>query len=132
MYRCPNPKCRSMNDVRVRKLGYKQFVLTDNDHNEVKTSDIEPGEQYDHYTAQCWVCGKKDKIKQFKEAYAEPMDYFDTNNLCTCGGEIWNDIEIIKNSNDTKEDFVGDQRSVAMKVKSCFKCDRCDKVYSNQ
>lgn len=119
-----------MNDIRVRKLGYKQFTLANDDTKEIKTSDVEPDAKYDHYTAHCHMCGHKGKIKSFKSAYNEPMKHFDTDNLCYCGGEIWNDFEV-KKLVETSEnaEFDGDQRSVPMAVKTSIRCDRCGKLY---
>lgn len=123
MYRCPNPECRAMTNIHVRKLGYKQYTLG----SKVYTSDAEPDAKYDHYTCTCHVCGTKNKIKVFKDAYNEPMKHFETDNLCVCGGEIWNDIEIKKLEVESDGNFDGDQRRVPMLVKTILRCDRCKK-----
>lgn len=42
-------------------------------------------------TVVCYLCGHSDEYHIFKEAWQEPMDFFDAENLCSCGEEIWMD-----------------------------------------
>lgn len=39
----------------------------------------------------CSHCNEASKIKEWIEAFEEPLKYFEMDNLCHCGGELWMD-----------------------------------------
>lgn len=39
----------------------------------------------------CRKCEKESPIKNWFEAFDEPLKYFETENMCHCGGELWMD-----------------------------------------
>jgi hypothetical protein len=41
--------------------------------------------------AKCPSCGEVHTIQEWQDALENPMDYFDAENLCGCGGELWMD-----------------------------------------
>lgn len=134
MFRCP--KCRARKEFKVRKTGYCYKVVSDplkfkSDRSGTtlgKSSKDMNDIQYKHYTMSCSACGHKDKVSNFKEAFYNPIDLFDTDNLCDCGGEVWQDIEVKKTDIPDDMEFVGDQRSVSGQVITSMRCDSCKKT----
>lgn len=39
----------------------------------------------------CFSCQIEEKLNEFILAFSNPMDYFEADNLCRCGGEFWMD-----------------------------------------
>ena len=130
MYRCPT--CRARGHFYVRKLGF-HYVVNQGETFVSDKVDVTLGKngmkanEFPNYTMTCKSCNSRHKVKEFMEAYAEPMKLFDTNNLCDCGGEVWQDVEYIKPETTDGEEFSGDQRKVAMKVRNVLRCDKCKK-----
>jgi predicted RNA-binding Zn-ribbon protein involved in translation (DUF1610 family) len=68
----------------VRKLFYDdlQNLLT----NQSTPDDVCV---YENTLIYCPVCGVEDEFTQWKEAYYNPLTYFDSEKLCrVCGGEV--------------------------------------------
>lgn len=140
MLRCPSNECRQHEiGFMVIKTGYRlvytnigKFNLTKKDGTTI--TDQEDVESLltgiDHYQMKCMKCGQKAKISSFHDAYVNPMKNFDTDNLCGCGGEIWNDFEVIQVKVDKEVWEDGDsQRSVPVGVKNTSKCDKCGRIF---
>lgn len=154
MYRCPS--CRARKEFYVRRLGYRYIVKADSkaftskDYTVVLKKDLitrlldlirkpllgelTEDEMIEHakhtgHEMTCSCCKHKDSVQNFMDAYNDPMKYFDTANLCDCGGEVWQDIEVLKPTNkieiEGEEDFNGYQRKVTSQVRTVVRCERC-------
>lgn len=132
MLRCTNEKCRASLEFNIQALG-DRYKLEDGEMTKVKAGKrTKPIEEVYSYQVKCMTCGNKDLVKRLVDAYQNPMKYFDTDNLCECGGEVWNDFSMIKNKQDEEleKEFVGDQRPVTMRIKEALECDRCGKSFN--
>ena len=130
MFRCP--ECRTRKEFYIRKLGYKYIVNQSTDFCSkdaiVKTKTSLDFKKHQNSTMQCKACEHKDTVSSFANAYANPMLYFDAENLCDCGGEVWIDVEVEKPIIDESvAEFDGDQRSVHTRVRNVTRCEKCGK-----
>lgn len=131
MLRCTNEKCRASQEFNIQALG-DRYKVENGSLTKVKAGKrTKPIEEVYSYQAKCMTCGHKDLVKKMVDAYNNPMKYFDTDNLCDCGGEVWKDFAVIKNNklSDEENEFVGDQRRVSINVKESVECDRCGKTF---
>lgn len=134
MLRCTNEKCRASLEFNIQAVG-DRYKRENGCMTKVKEGKrTKPIEEVYSYQVKCMTCGHKGLVKQFIDAYDNPMKYFDSDNLCECGGEIWNDFSIAKEGPTLKEDetYVGDQRRVAMRIKEGVICDRCNKSFDSK
>ena len=129
MLRCTNKECRASLEFNIQATG-DRYKRTETGFEKIKagkrTKDLEDVRSYQ---AKCITCGYKDLVKHFMDAYNNPMRYFDADNLCDCGGEIWNDIECIKKDIEQEENFTGSQRTVPMSIKHIIRCEKCNKEF---
>lgn len=137
MYRCPNSECRSRRAFSVNKIGYKCTVVVDSNlqshtYTEKLGKSGKRPEEVLNYKMKCCTCNHTATVKEFIEAYHNPMKLFDTSNLCDCGGEIWQDIVYVKPEIELAEEFAGDQRRVSQHIKNVLKCDKCGKEYASE
>lgn len=139
MFRCPN--CKARKEFKIRNTGYSYKVLEslsedDNPVFQSKEFECKKGnenlmqdyEKYKYYRMTCMACGHKDKVEEFKNAFDDPMKYFDTQNLCDCGGEVWQDIQMKKVEEQQGAEFDGDQRRVNQQIVSVVCCESCKKT----
>lgn len=131
MLRCTNPECRASLEFNIQALG-DRYKRTGIKMEKVKAGKrTKPIEEIRSFQCKCMTCGHKDLVWKMQDAHADPMKYFDTNNLCDCGGEIWQDFEVKKPQETQEEDsYVGDQRKVSMQVSTCRRCEKCNKEYA--
>lgn len=135
MFRCYNKDCRQQSSgfrLTGQRINIK-FVDKDNfeiiDHKTVMDKEVFKNKHYNH-KMKCKACGSADKVKYFLRAYESPMLLFDTDNLCSCGGEIWKDIESVKTGElPDNAEWEGSQRKVSVKIRSITRCDRCNKEF---
>lgn len=150
MFRCSNPNCRQHNKgfillgdkVSTEGMGFFKKLMTKwrdvreeidiiyKDGNLQCTVDKDI-DIYNDNKMICKECGHKDTVNVFMKAYENPMSMFDTENLCECGGEIWNDFETVKLEDEPQPDWVEgqSQRKVKMAVKTTTRCEKCNKEY---
>lgn len=133
MLRCTNSECRSCLEFNIQASGDRWKYNEETKQLEKvkagkRTKDLEDVKSYQ---AKCMICGHKDLVKKMIDAYENPMKYFDTQNLCTCGGEIWRDVEAKKDTTMKQVEFEDNdsQRKVAMKITVTTRCEKCDTVY---
>lgn len=134
MLRCCNPECRQQSEgFKMSGQGVNAKFIDKDTFKLIKakkelTEDIN---YFSRYRMVCNKCGTKAKTKEFISAYNSPMLIFNTDNLCTCGGEIWNDIEQVQDSvlSNPNVEWEGSQRKVSTKIRTVVRCDRCNKEY---
>lgn len=49
------------------------------------------GERLASTNIECPACKEENSIDDWDQAHKEPMDFFDAEHLCGCGGEMWMD-----------------------------------------
>lgn len=131
MFRCTNPECRSAKSFKVTRAGYKYELV---DGKAVETiGATQRGniiKEYWHWKMTCNTCGHKDRVENMHDCFKDPMKHFDTGNLCSCGGEIWQDIEVVKPQINTENSggFDG-QRQVSMSTRVTVRCERCKQLF---
>ena len=70
------------------------------------------GEPLDSHTATCLYCNHTDTIEHFSLAFRQPLNFFESETLCGCSGELWMERDVYRN------------RYVMM-------CDRCGWIKPN-
>lgn len=133
--RCTNKHCRQGMDffaITKIKETKKLFGLIKTIEIHKVELDLDDMEEYRDFLIECPECGSRMSYEDAVDAMENPMKHFDTDRLCSCGGEIWNDIEYTKpeEPEEDKEEFSGYQRKVkAGQIRSVFRCERCDAIH---
>lgn len=142
MLRCPSKKCRQAMKFRIYKT--KERIYVDGDEVTIKDSKenvLLEGEEAKKYIKSlygkqlkvyCYECHKGQLIEMCIEAHKDPMKFFDTDNLCKCGGEVWNDFAVEKNKSEKEQEqeWEGSQRKISMKVTNTLRCEKCGQTFS--
>lgn len=127
--RCTNDVCRSCESFHVHYTS-DDYELKDNELVKVKAGKrTKPLEESLKYKARCNVCHCEDTVEKMKQAYEDPMTFFDTENLCDCGGEIWLDFIVDTSANGNPLYTFEDGKAVVKTVQKRV-CERCGKVFN--
>lgn len=126
--RCTNDTCRSAEAFRISYTS-DEYEMKDGEFKLTKKGKkSKPLEESFEYKAKCKRCCQEDTVEKMIEAYNDPMKYFDTDNLCDCGGEIWMEYRPVYN--DKKELVCTIENGVpGVKTQQVRVCERCGKIY---
>lgn len=89
MFRCPS--CAQAHQMKIDD----QTIFTQN--KEMTTLYLNQNEVESDTTLRsnpdvaCTKCHEVNPLKLWEDAFADPGRYFDADNLCHCGGELWMD-----------------------------------------
>lgn len=138
MFRCPTYDCRQKKEFIIPSTE-EVLTLIDGEYYispQGSSSDsVKANKEYldeiikDGEKVRCAECKVVYSAHTLVDAYNKPMAVFGTTNLCDCGGEIWEDFEVVENEQSSGE-WSGDQRKASSPVVSGLKCEKCHKTFA--